>query len=90
MLSEMKRYPAIQMLEIGTGGWAGMSHLDMDALLADDDAIRGYRSKIRDAGLQISARRDEALFRKTVLLASAVGMLARVLLTEPPVQAWWA
>jgi hypothetical protein len=34
--------------------------------------------------------RDDGLFRKTVLLASALGMLARVLLTEPPVQAWWA
>lgn len=84
MLEELKGYPAIQMLEIGTGGWPGSSHLDLDGLLADEGAVRSYRSKIRDAGLQISAlschgnpvhpreeiaRRDDALFRKTVRLA---------------------
>lgn len=84
MLVELKRYPAIRMLEIGTGGWPGSSHLDLDGLLADQGALRDYRLKIADAGLQISAlschgnpvhpqeeiaTKDDALFRKTVQLA---------------------
>jgi len=84
MLVELKRYPAIQTLELGTGGWPGASHLDLDALLASGDAAHAYRAKIRDAGLDISAlschgnplhprpeiaRRDDAVFRKTVRLA---------------------
>ena len=84
MLVELRRYPAIQTLEIGTGGWPGASHLDLDALLASGDAVHSYRSKIGDAGLEISAlschgnplhprqeiaRRDDELFRKTVRLA---------------------
>lgn len=84
MLVELKRYPAIRMLEIGTGGWPGSSHLDLDGLLADQGALRDYRLKIVDAGLQISAlschgnpvhpqeeiaTKDDALFRKTVQLA---------------------
>jgi sugar phosphate isomerase/epimerase len=84
MLMELKRYPAIQMLEIGTGGWPGSSHLDLEVLLANAGARRSYLSKIGDAGLGISAlschgnpvhpreeiaRRDDAVFRKTVRLA---------------------
>ncbi len=84
MLMELRRYPAIQMLEIGTGGWPGSSHLDLEGLLADAGARRSYLLKIRDAGLGISAlschgnpvhpreemaRRDDAVFRKTVRLA---------------------
>lgn len=84
MLVALKRFPAIQMLEIGTGGWPGSSHLDLDRLLADKDVMRTYLSKIRNAGLEISAlschgnpvhprneiaELDDALFRKTVQLA---------------------
>jgi sugar phosphate isomerase/epimerase len=84
MLVELKRYPAIQMIELGTGGWPGASHIEVDRLLADDEAAHRYRSKIEDAGLKASALschgnplhprqeiagRDDELFRKTVQLA---------------------
>jgi sugar phosphate isomerase/epimerase len=84
MLVELKRYPAIQMIELGTGGWPGASHIEVDRLLADDEAAHRYRSKIEDAGLKASALschgnplhprqeiagRDDELFRKTVRLA---------------------
>jgi sugar phosphate isomerase/epimerase len=84
LLSELKRYPEIQMLEIGTGGWPGNNHLDVDSLLANKEAAYAVRSKLQDAGIRISALschgnpvhpkteialRDDAVFRKTVQLA---------------------
>jgi sugar phosphate isomerase/epimerase len=84
LLTELKRYPEISTLELGTGGWPGSSHLDLEALLASKDAAVGVRTKLRDAGLTISAlschnnpvhpnpeiaRRDDALLRKSIQLA---------------------
>jgi sugar phosphate isomerase/epimerase len=84
LLTELKRYPEISTLELGTGGWPGSSHLDLEALLASKDAAVGFRTKLRDAGLTISAlschnnpvhpnpeiaRRDDALLRKSIQLA---------------------
>lgn len=86
LLRELKRYPAIRMLEIGTGGWPGASHIDLDVMLADSAKIREYRKRLSDIGLSVSAfschgnpvhplsetaQRDDVLFRKTVLLAEA-------------------
>ena len=86
LLREVAKYPAIRMLEIGTGGWPGASHIDMGALLASPDLVRDYRARLHDAGLAISAfschgnpvhprrevaERDSALFRNTVRLAEA-------------------
>jgi sugar phosphate isomerase/epimerase len=87
MLTELKKYPEIESLELGTGCWPGGSHINVDALLASSDAVREYRSKLNDAGLTISAlschgnpvhpmaemaQRDDAVFRKTVRLAEAM------------------
>ncbi|WP_353068236.1 sugar phosphate isomerase/epimerase [Tunturibacter empetritectus] len=87
LLVELKKYPQIEALEIGTGGWPGNSHLDLDALLASKEAARAYRSKLEDAGLSISALschgnpvhpkkeiagRDDELLRKTVKLAEQI------------------
>jgi sugar phosphate isomerase/epimerase len=84
LLIELKRYPEIHALELGTGGWPGNSHLDLDDLLKSKQAVKAFRSKLQDAGLAISAlschsnpvhpnadigRRADALFRKTVELA---------------------
>ena len=55
LLRELKRYPSIRMLEIGTGGWPGASHIDVAGLLSDSGQIREYRSALADAGLGISA-----------------------------------
>jgi sugar phosphate isomerase/epimerase len=87
LLEELKRYPLIKMLEIGTGGWPGQSHIDTDALLADSSLAKEYRQRLKDAGLSISAlschsnpvhpsskiagEADE-LYRKTVRLAEAL------------------
>jgi sugar phosphate isomerase/epimerase len=86
LLREMERYPAVRMLEIGTGGWPGASHIDVAALLNDSGRIREYRRALDDAGLGISAfschgnpvhpvravaERDDKLFRDTVRLAEA-------------------
>ena len=84
LLRELKKYPAIRMVEIGTGGWPGADHIDVDALLADTSKAKEYKAKTADAGLAISAfschgnpvhpvaelaKRDDAAFRKTVRLA---------------------
>lgn len=84
LLIELKRYPQIQTLELGTGGWPGSNHIDPDALLANKDAAQEFRARLEDHGLTISAlschgnpvhprkeiaERDDVLFRKTVQLA---------------------
>jgi sugar phosphate isomerase/epimerase len=87
LLVELKRYPEVKALEIGTGGWPGAKHLDLDALLANKEAAHAFRSKLLDAGLEISAlschgnpvhpnkeiaERDDATLRKTVRLAEKI------------------
>ena len=89
MLREVKRYPQIQALEIGTGGWPGANHMDVDALLASPSACREYREKLSDAGLSISAlschsnpvhpvesvaKDADETFRKTLRLAEQLGV----------------
>jgi sugar phosphate isomerase/epimerase len=84
MLAELRAYPQIQALELGTGGWPGASHIPVDALLDDPTSAYDYRGKLADAGLTISAlschgnpihpvaeiaQRDDVIFRKTVRLA---------------------
>jgi sugar phosphate isomerase/epimerase len=87
LLTELKRYPEITTLELGTGGWPGGSHLNLDALLASKSAAAEFRSKLRDAGLTLSAlschnnpvhpnpelaKRDDTVLRKTVQLAESL------------------
>lgn len=84
LLEELKRYPLIKMLEFGTGGWPGQSHIEVDKLLASSDLAREYRQRLSDAGLSISAlschnnpvhpaaeiaREADTTLRKTVRLA---------------------
>jgi sugar phosphate isomerase/epimerase len=84
VLAKVRALPRVQALEIGTGGWPGKDHLDIDALLDKKPCAAAYRQKIADAGLTISAlschnnplHPDEAtakvaddLLRKTVRLA---------------------
>lgn len=87
LLTELKRYPAIQSLELGTGGWPGSSHLDPDALLASRERRTELRSRLADANLSLSAlachsnplhpvaetaRTADDLFHKTLRLAEAL------------------
>ena len=84
MLAKVQALGKVQALEIGTGGWPGNGHLDMECLLGDTGRLANYRSMIADAGLTISAlschgnplhpnadvaREYDDVFRKTVCLA---------------------
>ena len=87
MLAKIRALKHVEAIEIGTGGWPGSDHIDVDALLADKTRAADYRKMLTDAGLTISAlschgnpiHPDRATakmyddqFRKTVRLA---GML---------------
>lgn len=89
MLVELKRYSQITALEIGTGGWPGSSHIDLDACLDDSVTAQRWKSKLTDAGLSVSAfschgnaihpdksvaAHDDEVFRKTVRLAEKMGV----------------
>ncbi len=89
LLVELKRYPAIQSLELGTGGWPGSAHVNVDDLLANAGSRAKFLGAIRDAGLNISAlschnnpvhpqaniaERDDATLRKTIRLAEQMGV----------------
>ena len=84
MLAQVKALGRVQALELGTGGWPGQDHLDLDRLLADQHAADDYRKRVADAGLTISAlschgnplhpdrkiaQSYDDVFRKTVCLA---------------------
>jgi len=87
MLAKIRALKHVEAIEIGTGGWPGSDHIDVDALLADKTRAADYKKMLTDAGLTISAlschgnpiHPDRATakmyddqFRKTVRLA---GML---------------
>ena len=84
MLAKVRALGKVQAIELGTGGWPGHDHLDVDALLDNKKCTADYRKMIDDAGLTISAlschgnpiQPDRAtasmyddVFRKTVRLA---------------------
>jgi sugar phosphate isomerase/epimerase len=75
----------VTAVELGTGGWPGSAHVDVDRLLQCAADAREYRQRVADAGLTMSAlschgnplhpdaaraRRDDEIFRKTVCLAA--------------------
>ena len=89
MLTELKRYPQIEMLEIGTGGWPGSAHVATDLLRKDTVTRREYVAKLHDHGLGIAALschgnplhprketavRDDETLRSTIELAAAMGV----------------
>jgi sugar phosphate isomerase/epimerase len=55
MLARVRALKHVQAVELGTGGWPGSDHVDVEALLASRDAARDYSAMIADAGLEISA-----------------------------------
>jgi len=84
MLAKVRTLGKVQAIELGTGGWPGRDHLDLDGLLNDSLAADAYARTIADAGLTISALSchgnplhpdrkiaecDDELFKKTVCLA---------------------
>jgi sugar phosphate isomerase/epimerase len=94
MLAKVRALEKVQAIELGTGGWPGRDHLDIDALLGKPSCAAEYRKLIADAGLSISAlschanplhpdpaiaRAADDLFRKTVRLAGRLDV--RVVVT---------
>jgi sugar phosphate isomerase/epimerase len=84
VLVKVRALQHVRALEIGTGGWPGSDHIDVDALLDRKPCADEYRKKITDAGLTISAlschnnplhpdaataKAADDLLRKTVRLA---------------------
>jgi sugar phosphate isomerase/epimerase len=89
MLTEVKRYPQIEMLEIGTGGWPGSAHLASDVLRKDPVTRREYLAKLQDQGLGVAALschgnplhprketavHDDETLRRTIELAADMGV----------------
>jgi sugar phosphate isomerase/epimerase len=87
MLKEVSRLKHISALELGTGGWPGSSHIDVDACLSSKAAAQEVSSRIADAGLVISAlschgnalhpvpelaKKDHDAFLKTIRLAEVL------------------
>ena len=54
MLDHVKE-SGLEAVEIGTGGYPGNAHCDVDRLLDSEDARREYLSEFEDRGLVISA-----------------------------------
>src|SRR5438445_462356 len=84
MLAKVRALGRIQAIELGTGGWPGHDHLDVDALVSDERGTDRLKGKLTDAGLTISAlschgnplhpdkktaQAYDDTFRKTVCLA---------------------
>jgi sugar phosphate isomerase/epimerase len=84
MLARVKALGKIQALELGTGGWPGCDHLDLEMLARDEKRSAEFRSVLADAGLTISAlschgnplhpdqktaRGYDDVFRRTVCVA---------------------
>jgi sugar phosphate isomerase/epimerase len=84
MLAKVRSLDTVQTIELGTGGWPGSDHVDVDSLLANASQARVYRNRLEAAGLAISAlschgnplhpdsataRNYDEIFRKTVRLA---------------------
>jgi len=76
-------------VEIGTGGYPGNAHCDLDNLVDNASSQKAWLDQITSRGLEISAlschgnplhpnteqaRRDDETFRKTVRLASQLGV----------------
>ena len=74
----------LEAIELGTGGYPGSDHVDVEALLADPAAAETFRTRIEDRGLIISAlschgnplhpneavaKDHDEVFRRTVRLA---------------------
>ena len=89
LLNQLKRYPEIRSLELGTGGWPGANHIDLEAMLASRERRNEFQHRMGDAGLSVSAfschnnpvhpvteiaqRADETL-SKTITLAESMGV----------------
>jgi sugar phosphate isomerase/epimerase len=84
MVTKVRSLQNVRAIEIGTGGWPGNDHLDIDVLLDNKKCAADYRAMLADADLTISAlschnnplhpdrataKAADEILRKTVRLA---------------------
>jgi sugar phosphate isomerase/epimerase len=88
----------VEMLEFACGNWSGAPHLALDPLLEDEETRRRFRAAVNDFGLAISAlncsgnplhpgdhgKRHDAVTRKTIKLASLMGVERVVMMSGCP------
>ena len=89
MIDRVRALGKIQAVELGTGGWPGRDHLDVDRLLNDQSAADDLLRRLDAAGLIISAlschgnplhpdaaiaQSYDAVFRNTVCLAKRLSV----------------
>src|SRR5438552_11705219 len=88
----------IEMLEFAGGNWSTAPHLRVDALLENEAARKDFAARVRDYGLGISAlncsgnplhpgehgKRHDAVTRKTIKLASLMGVERVVMMSGCP------
>lgn len=86
------------MLEFACGNWSKAPHVDVDLMLADDGARRGFLQALDRKGIAISAlncsgnplhpgehgRRHDAITRKTMALAGKLGVTRIVMMSGLP------
>jgi sugar phosphate isomerase/epimerase len=88
----------IEMLEFSGGNWSKAPHLQLDAMLESETARKDFMGRVRDYGIEISAlncsgnpvhpgehgRRHDAVTRKTIKLASLMGVERVVMMSGCP------
>jgi sugar phosphate isomerase/epimerase len=88
----------IEMLEFAGGNWSSAPHLQLDAMLESETARKDFMGRVRDYGIEISAlncsgnpvhpgehgKRHDAVTRKTIKLASLMGVERIVMMSGCP------
>jgi len=88
----------LDMLEFGCGNWSSAPHLDLERMLASDAARRDFKARLVAHGIGISAlncsgnplhpgeagRRHDDVTRKTIRLASLMGIERVVMMSGCP------
>lgn len=99
MLAKLKTLPAIEAVELATGGWPGSDHLNLDDLLNGQCSATTFRKMLADHGLTTSAlschnnplhpdpavsRTADDVIRKTILLAEKMAVPVMVTFSGCP------
>jgi hypothetical protein len=82
MLVELRRYPQVKMLEIGTGGWPGASHDKGQNMFLRVKKVSGGNRQASNLDVLESVTTDGAMCRKSARLKGflAAGTVAMTLL----------
>lgn len=87
-----------EMLEFACGNWSSAPHIELDRMLGDDQARRGFLAALDRRGIVISAlncsgnplhpgeagRKHDAVTRKTLALANKLGVTRVVMMSGLP------